>query len=175
MKKLIIALSVLLILVSMSSVRAESSATIYSGNNNGEQQVFTWMTNNSGGAITSNRVVVLDTFISKGNVTLGSAFITTTITGSVQTPIIGVTDENIASGSVGQVCIRGPHKVEFVTGSPPAFSDTVTTGTTAGYAVSGTSTANHYNYLGTALAATASTDKDFGPNTWWIWVRPITQ
>ncbi len=177
MKKLIIALSVLLILVSMSSVRAETSASAYGDGKYWEQQAFTEMRNNSGAAISSNRVVVLDCTIAvAGSSTLGSAFITTTMAGATGWPIIGVTDENISSGSIGRVCIRGPHLVEFVTNSPPTTGNvTVTTGTTAGYAALGVTTTNNYNILGTALKATATTETNYSPNIWWIWVRPTSQ
>ena len=108
MKKFLFVL--LIALFTVSFVYAEQSAQTYSGNNlqsYREQQVFADFYNNSGGPITSNSVVILDTAVTSGSL-LGTAITTTVASNS--TLVVGVSDVEIATASVGRVCVRGPHK-----------------------------------------------------------------
>ena len=176
MKKLFIVLSVLMILASVNSARAWISASSYGDGKYYEQQVFTEMRNNCGAAVSSNAVVILDTQISgRAGTTLGSAFTYSHVLGSGISPIIGVTDEQIASGAIGRVCVYGPHKVFFT--ALPALNATVTTAATGseGQVTAGTSTANGYFYLGTYIGPTVAGDSDYSALLGWVWINPGNQ
>lgn len=177
MKKLfILSISALFVLGLVNTALAESSSTSVTGKLAEEQCTFRFMYNGSGTDITSNQVVVLDlsnSTVRNHATTLGS-YITTNGTAG-NSYICGVTDEVIKDGTVGRVCVRGPHRVKF--SAVPTAGDSVTNSTTAGSAVTGTSTADKYGYVGTALANTDSTDSTFWdaaqtPRVWWIEIMP---
>ena len=174
MKKLIFVISALFVFGIAYQARAEMSPSAVAGNSYLDNQVFTIMYNNSGSSITSNAVVALDVTGTAGS-TLGS-YITTVSTDSPY--VIGVTDETIADGSTGRVCIRGPHKAWFVMGSEPTAGQNITAATTAGRAAASTTTTTAAGHVGVALAVTSGTythDSADGSDIWWIWVNPHTQ
>jgi len=172
MRKFIVLFSALLMLGFSIQARAEQSTSTFTGERYEEQQVFIYAYNNSGSEVQSNGVVVID-ITATGNSTLGTYFTTSATSGNSY--ILGITDETIAAGSVGRICVRGPHRVLFDT--TPSAADSVTNDTTAPLATTGTSAANKYGYVGTALKATTTTaDGEWGgSNTWWIWVNPTVQ
>lgn len=177
MKKFI--LFALLILVGFSSnVRAESSATAYDQKYY-SQQVFTVAYNNGSNTINRDNVVILDApqSINPNNyygsyITLGST------TDSVF--IFGVADESILAGSLGRVCIRGPHKaVALLPGGGVASY------IASGAIISASNQAGKFGYASTAdgtasgrlgyiLSATATTDTGDASNTYWVWIQPYT-
>lgn len=175
MRKLYIFLfTVLLVFGFTVQARAEISASGYSGNRYEEQQVFVYAYNNSGSSVTSNSVVIFQTTIGSTNAeegtTLGSYFTTTTSAGSPY--IFGVTDETIADGASGRICVRGPHKIDIAS-NDTAAGDTISTSTSAGQGETQTTTTNKYGYVGIALAQ--SDDTGDGLDIWWCWVNPTVQ
>ena len=183
MRKLLIALFI--VALTASFAYAEMSAQTYSGNqqqNYREQQCFIDCYNNSGAAISSNYVVVLDTSTTNtaSGTTLGT-YITTTTT-PANALVVGVTDQTIANGSVGRVCVRGPHKC-YLTAAPSAAGATVATTTTAGAGVPWTSALpgnNQFgvalhtgvigNWLSTGYVANGGGQSTDGSSNYWIWV-----
>lgn len=189
MKKLLFALLIVALTASFSY--AEQSAQTYSGNatqNYREQQVFIDCYNNSGSAISSNYVVILDT--TAASVASGSylgTYITTTTT-PADTRVLGVTDATIPAASVGRVCIRGPHKV-YLTSAPSAVGATVATTSTAGagvpwsaslpgnssfgFALSSTVIGNGF-YVGVPVNKTVSSSDGMtngdGTSNYWVWI-----
>ena len=149
MKKILFAL--LVVSLTASFVYAEQSAQTYTGSDKisyKELQVFATFYNNSSTAISSNHVVILDTTVA--TVASGSAlgaYITSTATANSNL-VVGVTDETIAAGDVGRVCVRGPHKLAL-TAAPAALGASIGTGTTAGY---GTATTAASAAFGKALS-----------------------
>ena len=147
-------------------VKAENSAQSYDANIKA-QQVFV------GGyayaAITKNQVVVLDVSNSTNGTTKGAYVNTTATTDSVY--VLGVADEDIATGTVGRICVRGPHQVKmYSTGYSPA-GKCISSSTTAGKAglCETTSDGTASGRLGFGLSDTYdTTDTD----TVWIYVRP---
>ncbi len=174
MKKLcIFVISALLVLGIAYQARAEMSPSSATGKSYLDNQVFTIAYNNSGVAITSNAVVILDVTGTAGS-TLG-AYITTSAT--PDSPYnFGVTDETIAIGSTGRVCIRGAHKV-WMTATPTA-GQKVTNGATAGKGTASTTTTTGAGTVGVALAVTSGTSTGGGTDgtdIWWVFVRPMVQ
>ena len=176
MRKLFIVLvSALLIGVSVQA-RAEQSTSTFTGERFEEQQVFIFAYNNSGSEVQSNGVVVVD-ITGTGSSTLGTYFTTSGTSGNSY--ILGVTDETIAIATIGKICVRGPHIVNFATA--PSAGDTITNHTVVPQGLTETSTANKYGYVGVALKATAAEDGDdfnldgVGSENWWIWVNPTVQ
>lgn len=170
MKKFsIILLSALLVLGFSLQARAESSATAYTGKSYTEQQVFTFVYNNSGSEIQSNSVVILDnsgTDVAAGS-TLGSYITTTATADSVY--VFGVTDETIAAGAVGRVCIRGPHLVLDTDSTHAEGTTILATSTTAGETTTySTADGTAGGQLGLVIEQTASE----GPDYCWVWVNP---
>lgn len=182
MKKLLIFAACLLL---ASSAYAESSASVFSGTNYGEQQVWIYGYNISGAAVTSNAIVILDTTaanVASGS-TLGVRFTTTTTNGDARA--LGVTDEVIANAAVGRICVRGPHQVQ-IDATPPAddggaivVGASIGTATVAGFAApltNGTLTAR-----GVVLSALTTRDSSTsaysgktytvaGPQNYWVWL-----
>jgi hypothetical protein len=176
----------ILVLGLASFVYAENSATGMNGRNFGEQQVFITAYNNSGAAISSNYVVALD--ITGAGVASGStlgAYITTTATANSGLTI-GITDETIAAGHSGRICVRGPHKAYVLntTGTLVAGAS-LASNTTAGSLALPTSNLAS-GQIATLLSATpigggaaggvltgtydGYTPGD-GPNNYWVWVQ----
>lgn len=173
MRKLFIILVSALLMLGLSiQVRAEQSTSTFTGERYEEQQVFVYAYNNSGSTVQSNSVVVVD-ITGTGSSTLGAYFTTSATSGNSY--IMGITDETIASSSVGKICVRGPHIAIF--DAAPSAADSVTNDDAAGAkATAGTSAANKYGYVGTALKATAAADAPTcGTYYWWIWVNPTVQ
>jgi hypothetical protein len=131
MKKLF-ALVVLSLFIMSGIALAEQGATSFSGKNYIEQGVYVDCYNGEAGTISPNQVVYLDTSlygaagtsftacggtIAPGDprIVSGSA-VQTFLGGTLNSPLIfGVSDSQIASSSVGRICIRGPHLVQVST------------------------------------------------------------
>ena len=172
MRKLFtILVSALLVLGISIQARAEQSTSTFTGKRFEEQQVFVYAYNNSGAEIQSNSAVIIDITGTPAS-TLGTYITTTTDTDSSY--VFGVTDETIATASVGKVCVRGPHIVVFASTNTSA-EDTVGTYTPAGSVETTTTTSNKDGILGLALAATVAGDKYYGLDMWWIWVNPYVK
>lgn len=149
----------------IAQVKAEQSPQTATGSRYQDNQVFTVAYNNSGATIQSNSIVILDTTATE-NTTLG-AYITTTTT--ADSPyVFGVTDETIASGETGRVCIRGPHRV-LDTDATHAAGALLATSTTAGQTTTySTADGTAGGVLGQVIGATS----DLGANYAWVWVDP---
>ena len=171
MRKLFIVLISALLVSGLSiQARAEQSTSTFTGERFEEQQVYIYAYNNSGAEVQSNGVVVIDITGTAGS-TLGTYFTTSDTSGNSY--ILGVTDETIGIGEIGKICVRGPHIVQFDTA--PSAADTVTNDTVVPKGTTATSVANKYGYVGVALAATGSADRDYGADMWWVWVNPTVQ
>lgn len=169
MKKII--LLALLMVGFISTVRAENSATSYDSKYY-SQQVFVSAYNNSASTISRDNVVILDaTQTINPNLYLGS-YVTTNGATTDSIYVFGVTDESVLSGSLGRICIRGPHKV--VMPSPPTAAGVVIGACASNSKACATSTADATSsgQLGFTLSATATTDTGDATNTYWAWVRP---
>ena len=170
MRKLsIILVSALLVLGLSIQARAEISTSTFTGDRFEEQQVIVMCYNNSGAEIQSNSVVILDVTGTAGT-TLGTYITTTTSTDSNY--VFGVTDETIAAGSVGRICVRGPHRVHMASTDTSA-ADTIGTYTPAGLAETTTTTTNKTGILGVALAE--DTTALGGDDIWWVWINPYSK
>lgn len=181
MKKLfIVLLSALFIFGIAYQVRAEQSSSSASGTNYYDNQVYTIGYNNSGADISSNSLVVIDTTGTAGS-TLG-AYITTTTTQG-HNFVFGVTDEVIADGTSGRICIRGPHKV-LVNTAPSIAGATMISSTVAGKADGGQAllnvataqpngiyTADGPATIGRVMSVTATTADLYTPALYWIYVQ----
>lgn len=176
MKKFI--LLALLMVGMISTVRAENSATAFDQKYY-SQQVFVVAYNNSASTLALNSTVILDaTQTTNPNLYLGS-YVTTSgsTTDSIYT--FGVTDESILSGSLGRICVRGPHKVVMPSPSSGVTAGNVisacsnTVAANAGKACAFTTAdGTDSGMLGFLLSATASTDNGDASNTFWAWIRP---
>lgn len=178
MRKLLsIVLGLILSVGIISTVRAEQSATGYENPPyTGDYQVFVVAYNSYNATIARNNVVVLDntgatTTLRSG--TLGAYVNLTNTTDSVF--VYGVSDEDIAPGSMGRVCVRGPHKAVSIAGNIGAQA--------TGAIISASNIAGKYGFYSTAdgttgarlgyvLNTTASTDTGDASNTYWVWVNP---
>lgn len=177
MKKFI--LFVLLLVGIVPLVRAESSATAYDSKYY-SQQVFVNAYNNSSGTIALNNVVILDASQSVNpNNYLGSYVTTTATTDSVF--IFGITDEAIAVGTMGRICIRGPHKAVSLTPGSAGLSGVAVSGAivtasnqTGKFGYGSTTDGTVMGRLGYILSSTATTDTGDAANTYWLWVSPTT-
>lgn len=166
-------LAIFLLLGMVSVVKAEDSATGY-GNpvSFRDQQVFVVAYNNNASSIARDNVVVLDTGGTSGS-TLGAYINTTTTTDSVN--VFGVTDEAIAAGTVGRICVRGPHKILWSALPLPATgtvisSNSVTAGTAGKVS---TSSGTQRGILGKTINATATTDTgDIAGLEIYAWIQP---
>jgi len=167
----IILLSALLVLGFAISARAEIGATAYTGVRYEEQQVFTYAYNNSGSEVTSNSIVILDTSATVGT-TLGAYF--TTDTGGDSNLILGVTADTIPAGSVGKICIRGPHRVWMNSHAGNSAGNQISTSTTAGKAKVTTGTTNKMGTAGVQLAED-TTYPGGAKDIWVCYLRYATQ
>lgn len=171
MRKINVIMLGIFLMLGMVSVKAENSATGYSNPASfRDQQVFVEAYNNNASSIAINNVVVLDTS-GTANSTLGAYINTSTTTDSVY--VFGVTDEAIAAGTLGRVCVRGPHKVVYANASPTLGNvigvNSVSAGTAAPVTTaSGTSR----GFLGKIINTTASTATGDATNTFWAWIQP---
>lgn len=172
-KKMVFLFAFVLMGLFCSQAKAENSATGFSGTAYKEQQVWVDVYNNSGAAINTCSVVIIDTTATAGT-TLGAY---ATVTSSADSPyVLGVTDDvnGIASGSVGRVIVRGPAKC-LLTQATHNAGDSVATSTTsqAGYVT--TSTTSATGKLGYVLSSTpVNSDPAGSKNFYWIYVRPST-
>jgi len=130
MKKYLVLFVSALLLFGVSEVRAEQSSI--GGDALAAQQVFQTFRNATGGDISSNTVVILSTS-TQVTAGFGSRFASSTVTGA--RGVIGVTDEDIASGRQGRICIRGPHKVIAVQPLPSYGATLITASASPGAVV----------------------------------------
>lgn len=168
MKKFI--LFALLMVGMISTVRAESSATAYDPKYY-SQQVFVVAYNNNASTISEEQVAVLDTTQTiNPNLYLGS-YVTTNGSTTDSIYVFGVADENILSGTLGRICIRGPHKVRMP--SAPSGAGVVIGACASSANACPTTTADGTasGRLGYTLSATASTDTGDAANTYWAWIN----
>jgi len=130
--------------------------------------------------IAKNDVVIIDTTNGTINKTapnknsMGSIVVDTTTTDSVY--VFGVADETIASGSMGRICVRGPHKVNWITTVVQAapLGKAIGSSTTSGKAAPvSTATGTSRGVLGVGLSNTASTDTG-DTNVIWAWISLIS-
>lgn len=170
MKKLLFVLSVLIMAGSSSYVRAESSASGYEDHLR-SQQVFSSFYNGGSVDISRDQPVILRAGATAGS-TLGADIEATITTDSVFT--VGVADETIAVGTMGRVCIRGPHKVAVANSfSGQATGAILSTSTTIGKAgVYSRSDGTVGGQLGVLINTTATTDTGDASNTFWGWINP---
>lgn len=173
MKNIKFILAALFMVVSASMVRAESSATAYDGKYY-SQQVFVMAYNNFNATINRDNVVIIDASPSiNPNNNLGSYIIPTGTTDSIF--IFGVTDEAIVVGTMGRVCIRGPHKAVGIVGAGFPTSGAIISASNQigkfGY-YNGTSDGTAGGRLGYVLSATATTDTGDATGTYWVYVEP---
>lgn len=178
MRKLLsIVLGIILSVGIISTVRAEQSATGYENPpRTGNYQVFVVAYNSSPGTIARDNVVILD---NSANVTatplntanIGSYVTTTNATDSVF--VFGVTDEAIASGTMGRICVRGPHKAVSISSNTAATGSIISASTVPGkfgfYATADGTTGAR---LGYTLTNTVTADTGDASNTYWVWVNP---
>lgn len=171
MKKFI--LLALLMVGIVSTVRAENSATAYDGKYY-SQQVFVSAYNNMPNTINRDNVVILDASQSiNSNSNLGGYVITTGTTDSIF--VFGVTDEAIVSGTMGRICVRGPHKaVSMASQANQNTSGTIIAASnTAGkFAPYSTADGTAGGRLGFIMSPTATTDTGDAANTYWVWIQP---
>jgi hypothetical protein len=167
-------LSVLFILSFCGIAKAESSASSFDSTFR-SQQVFIEANANAtlSTPISKNDVVILDvttgTVANKG---LGAYIVKSIVTDSVY--VLGVADEDISTGTLGRICVKGPHKVTMQSlsnsGAAVAAGLLVGNGNKAGQAsVRTTADGTAVGVLGVVLSATPSTDTG-DTLTQWIWV-----
>lgn len=172
-------LAVFFVLVSVSTVKAENSATGYENPPNyGNYQVFVSSLSSAGVTIPRNSVVILDnsstgvTTTLRGG-TLGGVVNMTNVTDSVF--VFGVADEDIAPATMGRICVRGPHKAVSITGNitAQATGAIISASNNVGkYGFYSTADGTTGSRLGYVLNTTASTDSGDASNTFWVWVNP---
>ena len=113
MKKFLILFVSALLVLGCSQARAEMTSPSYDGTYR-SLQTYSMVYNGTGRAISSNTVVIADTTWSAFDGTnFGTYATNSAATASVG--VLGVTDEDIASGSIGRIVIRGPHQVKVAT------------------------------------------------------------
>lgn len=173
-KLFLVAISILLVggLVRFhGEARAENSAAAYDSKWY-SQQVFVQAYNNAASTIAINNVVVMDTTPTVNpNVNLGQ-YVTTNGSTTDSVYVFGVTDEAITAGTLGRICVRGPHKVVA-----PSLSG-VTAGNVIGACASSslacavtTASGTDRGFLGKYINTTASTDTGDAANTFWAWIE----
>jgi hypothetical protein len=186
MKRWFIALTALIALGFVSSARAEMSAGAYSGKSVREQQVFADVYNNFGDTITENYVVILDTstaVLASTGTTFGAYVTVDPGYASDNVYVMGVADEYIPTGSVGRICVRGPHKVYatagYIMGNGTAYlgggAMIPRAGVTAGTSCGATGQATVYSKadatIGGKLGTFLASDNVLA-SVWWIWIDP---
>jgi hypothetical protein len=165
MKKFYFVLSALLVLGFAVQARAETSSTAYTGKDYTENEVFIYAYNNSGSSIQSNGVVIIDTSGTAGS-TLGAYITTTSTADSVY--VCGVTDETIADGAVGRVCVKGPHLVMYTSSTHTAGTIAATSTTAAQATTYSTADGIAGGQLGVVIGATSA----LGTRYAWVYIRP---
>lgn len=174
MRKLLLSLFAISFLFLGNVAHAESSASAYDSKF-WSQQVFVQAYNNNASTIAINNVVVLDTTqtVNPNNYLGNYVTLNGSTTDSVY--VFGVTDESITSGTLGRICIRGPHKVVVPLVVPTAgdiYGACSSTGSNAGKACSvTTASGTDRGFLGKILSNTASTDTGDAANTYWAWIE----
>lgn len=186
----------LLLLIVPSLVWARNDAETYSASYRSQIE-YVQAYNSSTAPIYGGYVVGLDTTQGVNpNTSLGQYITASTGSTTDNVFVFGVAGETIPAGTLGRVCIRGPHKVVFKgqgTQGIPAF--TVTTGgvisqcannvAMTGQGVNGGVACPYSTAVGTAggqlgfvLNNTATTDNDdqgtgstTGPE-YWVWIDP---
>lgn len=156
--------------VGISTVRAESSSTAYDDNYY-SQQVFVVAYNDSPTLARDNTVILTTGAGAAAGSDLGGHFIATQVSDSIF--IFGVTDENITTGTLGRVCVRGPHKVVMNASAGQVTGQIIGSSTTygkAGWYSTADGTAG--GQLGYLLNATATSDTGDASNTYWAWITP---
>ena len=187
MKKIVV-IAVLLVLAFVGSARAEMSAQMYTGKAAQSYQVFADAYNNYGNTITDSYVVILDTAANVLTLTgtaLGAYITVDPGYASDNVYVFGVADQDIATGAVGRICIRGPHKV-FATGGYPIGNGGVAqvtiggaqiprVGVLASTSCGATGQATVYSKadgtIGGRLGTFLASDNVVG-SVWWIWIDP---
>jgi hypothetical protein len=169
----VIILSALMVLGLSSFVWAEMSATAYSGKSNNSQQVFVDMYNNSGIKLSENTIAIIDSNAGLTDAKVGAYFTVATTSDSVYA--VGVLDQDVASASVGRVCVRGPHKLQVTTESAMALGSRIGTANTTsrpnglGFGVIYTvADGTAGSRVGVAIGEQQATPTSI----WWIWVDP---
>lgn len=138
MNRFLLVLAFSLLILGIPNVHARNSAASYD-NKYYSQQEFVQAYNNSTATIYRDYVVGLDvnsSGINNGatpginpNNNLGQYV--TEVTGSTTDSIyvFGVSDETIPAGQLGRICIRGAHKVNYISTAAPLAAPTTTVGT----------------------------------------------
>lgn len=171
MRKLFIVLFALFVVSFTNQVRAEDSATMYEPLVR-SQQVFIAAYNSGADTIAINAPVILDIGNGTDGSTKGAYIMTTTTTDSIFS--VGVTDEAIAPGSMGRICVRGPHKVATIIQSYQiATGQIFTTSTTQGKAAPySTADGTAGGQIGIIISTTASTTTGDAALTYWGVLNP---
>ena len=177
MKKLFAIIVSLAFLLSAPYVYAEVGAQTFTGNDKihgDEQTVFIDVYNNTGAAVGSGSVVIIDTATTVASASIGSYFTNTTTAGS---PLaMGFTLDNIPAAEVGRVCVRGVCKANLVTPTVALNGSAITYPAGASLATSTTSlkaatpaTATGNGLIGKVLARSDSAG-EAGNQIYYIWV-----
>lgn len=171
--KLFILFALLMVGIS-SNVRAENSATAYDAKYYSEQ-VFVVAYNNNASTLSNNNVVILDTTQTVNPNNYLGQYVTLAGSGTDSVYVFGVTDESIVSGTLGRICVRGPHKVVYASNGPVAGDvlgacSNATSNAGKACPVS-TSSGTDRGFLGKVLSTTASTDTGDAANTFWAWIE----
>lgn len=176
-KKLLLIFSVFALLVGTTKfVKAENSADAYSPNAR-SYQIFVDVYNTDGATIPVNSPVILavdssQTVGASGGGTLGAYIRSTTTTDSIFA--YGVTDEAISAGTMGRVCIRGPHKIAAVNALTGQATGSIFSSSTTQYkaGIYATADGTAGGQLGILLSTTATSDTGDASNTFWAWLFP---
>ena len=166
MSKYKLFLAVAFVLAFTGIVKAENSASSYDATFR-SQQVFVSAYAYAG--VSKNDVVILDVSNSTNGTTKGAYINKTSTTDSVYT--FGVADEDIATGTLGRICVRGPHLTTMYTTGLSIAGKCISTSTTSGAAGRCETTADGTaaGRLGVGLSDTYDTTNT---STAWVWVQP---
>ena len=182
MKKLTLAVIFSLMLLATTNAHARNSAAAYDAKFYSQQEYVDFY-NNSTGTFVRDYIVNLDATGAtvNPNNNLGQYVLQNNCSVNDNVYQVGVVDESIAPGTVGRVCIRGPHKVVLQTGNTghgigTLMSQCPSNIWNGGYAcVYGTSTGTVGGSIGYVIQNTLTTDTGDAANTVWIWVAPQIQ
>ena len=174
-KLLLVALFITIAAVAYAEIGAQTYSVIPRTE---ELRVYVHAYNPAATAISSNSVVILSPAdASNAAYKATGAVIATTATAD-SNYVFGVTDETIAAGSQGRVCVRGPHRVLANTTSGALVAGaSMSTTTTAGYVSAVTSLYGGGAKLGTLLSTSADpiVDSNGTPVTnasvYWVWIN----
>ena len=180
MKKLF--LIALMALLTASFSYAEQSAQTYSGNDlikGAEQSVFINAYNNSGGAIGSGSVVIIDTAATVASSSVGSYF--TSSTTAQDARVLGITAQDIPATRVGRICVRGVCKANLLAPTVALNGTTLLYPAGSSLAVSATSlksstpsTAYSYGQYGIVLRGSES-NGELANNIYYVWIGGVSQ